>query len=137
MRRLSISFRVYSLVEYKFLKAYPYGSMVFFNVCCYVTLFISSFVNLDKGWSVLLIFLKEPTLSHQFFFCLFICFYFIDFSPKLIISCCILLLVVVYSFCSRAFRCTAQAFIKAAAYLFIVRTSIHLAFYTWDLHLNI
>lgn len=55
----------------------------FLSICSHVFLFISNFVNMDLFPPLLtnlaIGFLKGPTLC---FLLLFVCFYFIDFSPE-------------------------------------------------------
>ena len=64
-------------------------------------------VSLAKGFIYLVDFLKElapgfvDSLHSSF------CFYLVNFSPEFV-SCCLLLLGVFVSFCSRAFRCAVK-----------------------------
>ena len=60
---------------------------------------------------------RTNMLSHWFFLvflllvCLLVCFYFIGFSPELGYLLLPILLGVIYSFCSRAFRCAFKLLI--------------------------
>ena len=73
--------------------------------------FLCFLVSFDKGLFTLLIFLKESTLYFIDSLYCSLCFYFIDFSLSLVISCSLLLLAVFASFCSRAFKCAVKSMI--------------------------
>ena len=110
--------------------------MIFLNFlcfCCYVSLFISDFINLDtslcplcslaKSLFILLIFSKNQLLLWLILcivlfvglfvlICLFVFTWLIS-ALSLIISCCLLLLGEFVSFCSRAFICAVKLLVCA------------------------
>ena len=110
--KLCISFRVFNLVEYRFLK-YVFvtlwispvsavtSSFLFLILLTWI-FFLYLLVSLGKNLSVLMIFLKNQLCFIDSLYCS-LCFYFIGFSHQFI-SCYLLLLGVPTSFCSRAFR---------------------------------
>jgi hypothetical protein len=65
----------------------------------------SPLVSLSKDLSIML---KEPTYGLADFLYSSFCFYLVDFSMSLIISCQVLFLRVFASFCSRIFRCAVK-----------------------------
>ena len=104
----------------------------FFSFCCYISLFISDFVNLDtvsvpSSLVWLRIYISCSFSQRTSFFepvLLIICivtFLSVWFIPaqSLIISCCLLLLGLFSSFCSRAFRCTVKMLVYALSSLFL------------------
>jgi hypothetical protein len=65
-------------------------------------------VTLAKGLSILLILSKDQLLVLLVLGIVLFYFYLVDFSPRLIISCCLLLLGVFASSSSRNFRCAVD-----------------------------
>jgi hypothetical protein len=103
----------------------------FFSFCCYISLFISDFVNLDtvsvpSSLVWLRIYISCSFSQRTSFFepvlliiCIvpFLSVWFIP-APILIISC-LLLLGLFPSFCSRIFRCTVKMLVYALSSLFL------------------
>ena len=106
--------------------------MIFFNFlsfCCYISLFISDFVNLNSLYplvslakvslSIMLIFSKNPLLV-LLILCIvrFVSTQLIS-ALSLVISCCLLLLGVFTSFCCRVFRCSVKLLVYALSSFFL------------------
>ena len=91
-------------------------------ICCYVSIFISDYVNfdvfslflfisLDKGFSILLIFFSEPYLC--FIDCIvFFASILLISALNWIISCLLLLLGESASFFPRDFRCPVESVVR-------------------------
>jgi hypothetical protein len=100
----------------------------FLSFHCYVSPFISDFVDLDtvscplfslsKGLIYLVYFLKEPAPGLVLCIFLFVSSWLIS-AQGLIISYHVLLLVEFSSFCSRAFRCAVKLLVYAFSNFFL------------------
>ena len=96
-RKLSISFKFFNVVKYRFLKYELY----FLHVCCYVPPFISDFVNLDILSAFWLVWIKVCLFcwffsKNQLFVSLFLCIVFfvsilLISALNLIVSCYLVL----------------------------------------------
>ena len=81
---------------------------------------LCSLISLDKGLSILLVFLKNQLLV-WFIFCIVL---FVSTSlismMSLVISCSLFFLCEFASFCSKAFRCAVKVLVYALSSLFLV-----------------
>ena len=81
---------------------------------------LCSLISLDKGLSILLVFLKNQLLV-WFIFCIVL---FVSTSlismMSLVISCSLFSLCEFASFCSKAFRCAVKVLVYALSSLFLV-----------------